>query len=429
MFLTSLSFLWIALACTKAPALTAMVHAAGLPPLNHVIVVVMENKSYDQARTAPYIGSLVASGSSFSDYHAITHPSQPNYVALWSGSTQGVTDDACPAPGSPFMGENLGHACEAAGLTWRAYAEDLPAVGSSDCKGDSGLYARKHDPWTDFANLNHQNERSYTDLAADIAAGNLPALAFVIPNNCDDMHSCPIEKGDAWLSSNLPAMLDAVGPRGIVVLTWDEDDHGPTNQILTVISGDPAKHGYISSRRITHYTLLRTICEALHLPAFGAARSETPITDVWMEAKSAPVASAQDPPSSEGPAQAQAIGPVSIPAAPVPSVESPRSRPGARAEGRLGMGAESQPLAAAGPQEARPEGAPNELHDGKLVDQPVAIAAGKGGESGDQVEPGEHDHHHHHDRHAADLVASRASSDQGEREEHHHHHHHHHHRA
>ena len=256
-------------------------HAAAVPSLNHVVVVVMENRNYDQVRTAPYIARLVATASSFSDYHAITHPSQPNYLALWAGSTLGVSDDACPAPGSPFTAQNLGHACEAAGLSWRAYVEDLPSVGSDKCKANGDLYVRKHNPWTNFANLNHQNERPYTDLAKDIAAGKLPNLAFVTPNQRDDMHSGSLAKGDAWLSRNLPAMVKAVGPQGIVVLTWDEDDDGPSNHILTVAAGGPVKAGYVSPRRSSHYTLLRTICDALKLPAFGAARSETPNSDIW----------------------------------------------------------------------------------------------------------------------------------------------------
>src|SRR5439155_4469120 len=110
--------------------------APGVPRLDHVIVVVMENKNYEQVLKAPYIASLVASASSFSDYHAITHPSQPNYLALWAGSTLGVRDNNCPATGSPITAENLGHACEAAGISWRSYAEDLPSVGSGQCKAN-----------------------------------------------------------------------------------------------------------------------------------------------------------------------------------------------------------------------------------------------------------------------------------------------------
>ncbi len=143
------------------------------------------------------------------------------------------------------------------------------------------MYVRKHAPWTQFANLDHQNERPYADLAADIAAGTLPNLAFVVPNDCHNTHSCPLADGDAWLAPHLPPMLGAVGPRGIVMLVWDEDDESAANHILAVCKGDPVKRGYVSHLRVTHYALLRTICEALQLPVFAAAQQAPAISDVW----------------------------------------------------------------------------------------------------------------------------------------------------
>src|SRR5437867_12189081 len=120
------------------------------------------------------------------------------------------------------MAENLRHACEAAGRTWRCYSKSVPAAGSTVCKVDSGLYTRKHAPWTNFSNLNHQNERPYSDFSLDLARGTLPDLAFVVPNNCDNSHSCSVATADTWLAQNMPAMLNALGPGGLLVLTWDE---------------------------------------------------------------------------------------------------------------------------------------------------------------------------------------------------------------
>jgi phosphatidylinositol-3-phosphatase len=260
--------------------------SAAVPRLDHVVVIVMENKSAAQAVGAPFAASLVAEGSSFSQSHAVTHPSQPNYLALWAGSTLGVTTDECPAPGSPFSAGNLGQACQVAGLTWRAYSEDLPSTGSSVCSANTGLYARKHEPWTNFDNVDHQNERSLADLQADLAGGTLPTLAFVIPNACNDTHQCSLAVGDNWLRDHVPALVEAVGPRGVVILTWDEDDNYNNNQILTVFVG-AVKRGYTSARSITHLTVSRTIFDALGLPASGAARLETPISDVWSTSVSA----------------------------------------------------------------------------------------------------------------------------------------------
>ncbi len=266
--------------------------ADGVPALDHVIVVVMENHSYDEVRSQPYTLSLVQNGTSFSDSHGVTHPSQPNYLAIWSGSTQGITGDTCPAPGQPFSGENLGHACEAAGLTWKAYSEDLPAVGSTVCTANSSLYTRKHDPWTDFDNLTHTNEVPFSQLAYDEAAGTLPNLAFVIPNNCDNSHNsgCTVGEADTWLSNHVPAMLEAVGTRGMVVLTWDEDDFTVANHILTVFRG-PLVRGNtnVSPHHLTHYTVLRTLCDVLGLQPFGAAAAESSMTDIWRDTSGVPV--------------------------------------------------------------------------------------------------------------------------------------------
>lgn len=274
------------LACSVVLAtLARRAEARPVPHMDHVLVVIMENKDYNAALTGTYTQTLVASASSFSSSFAITHPSQPNYLALWSGATQGVTNDACPAPGSPYGAENLGHACEAAGLTWRAYSENMPAVGFTGCTNNGTLYTRKHDPWTDFSNVNHLNERPYADLQTDIDAQALPNLAFVIPNNCDNSHDngCTVQFGDNWLAAHVPSFLNAVGPNGVVILTWDEDSGLSGNHILTVFAGDSVKSGYVSSTHLTHYTLLRTICDALGVSSFGAATSENAIGDVWRD--------------------------------------------------------------------------------------------------------------------------------------------------
>jgi len=269
-------------------------HAAAarpvVPPANHVVVVVMENKAADMVLAQPYVASLAAGGATFMSSYGVTHPSQPNYIALWAGSTLGVATNECPAPGAPFAAPNLGQAVEASGRTWRAYVEDLPSAGAPDCSaggdGSSGLYTRKHAPWTQFANVDHSNERPYTDLAADLAAGTLPALAFVIPNNCHNTHNtfdpaCDVPSGDQWLAANLPPILRELGPRGVLVLTWDEDDFSADNRIATVLAGPLVRAGVVSAHAITHVTVTRTIAELLQLPPPNDAVDELPITDVW----------------------------------------------------------------------------------------------------------------------------------------------------
>jgi len=252
---------------------------AQVPALNHVVVVIMENHSYDEVRLKPYTASLIAASSVCTRSYAVTHPSLPNYLALWSGSTFGIANDNCPADGSPFTVSNLGHACEAAGESWRSYCEELPKVGDPVCS--SGGYRRKHAPWTDFSSLDHKNERPLTDLLPDISAGKLPTLAFVVPNQCNSTHDCSVTTGDTWLAGIMPTLITAAGSRGVVILTWDEDDDASGNHILTVFAGASVKHAYSHVGTVTHYEVLRTICDALGLPPMGHAALVNPITDIW----------------------------------------------------------------------------------------------------------------------------------------------------
>lgn len=263
--------------------------ALAVPPHDRVVVVVMENKSYDEVRTQPYTASLMTQGAMFTNAFGVAHPSQPNYFAMWAGSTLGVTNDNCPPAGTPNPSENLGHAVELAGLRWRAYSENLASAGSTACSFDgsasTGLYTRKHDPWTNFLNVDHSNERPYADLAADLAANTLPNLVFIIPNNCHNTHNstlgCGIADGDAWLAANLPAVIAALGPKGLLVLTWDEDDSSSNNHILTVMLGAQVLTGAVSAQTLNHFTVNRMICEALGLPLFANGRFEASVTNIW----------------------------------------------------------------------------------------------------------------------------------------------------
>jgi hypothetical protein len=181
--------------------------------------------------------------------------------------------------------------CEAAGLTWKTYSENLGVAGSTACSFDgsasTGLYTRKHEPWTYYQNLNHANERPYSDLAADLAGHALPNLAFIIPNNCHNTHNsttpgCGLADGDAWLAGNLPAVIGALGPKGLLVLTWDEDDSSANNHILTGLVGPLVASGAQSAQAVNHYTVVRMICEALGIPTFERASIEPSIAGVWV---------------------------------------------------------------------------------------------------------------------------------------------------
>lgn len=251
-----------------------------VPRPDHIVVVVFENETYRQvigAAGASYLTSLARSGANFTDAHGERHPSQPNYVALLSGSTHGITDDSCP--------QNLGAAPNLArqlldsGRSFAGYSEDLPDAGFTGCSSPDGRYARKHNPWVDFANIPTTANLPLSALPTDFAA--LPTVAIVIPNLCHDMHDCRLATGDAWAQQHLAAYLAwARTHNSLLIVTFDEDDDSAANHIPTVFAGPMVRPGEVADR-IDHYTILRTIEDAYQLPPLGAAAATPPITGVW----------------------------------------------------------------------------------------------------------------------------------------------------
>lgn len=270
-------------AATAAQAGTAGVstpptaNAGAVPRPDHVVFVIMENRSYNEiigASSAPYINSLKAGGATFGQSFAVAHPSEPNYLALLSGSTQGLTDDSCP---HTYSGENLAHQLIAAGLTFKGYSEGMPSVGYTGCQ--TGTYYRKHNPWVNFSNVPAADNVPYTQWPADFST--LPAVSFVIPNICNDMHDCSVATGDAWLKSHIDAYAQwAKAHNSLLVVTFDEDDHSQNNQIPTIFYGRHVATGTFSEH-ITHYTVLRTIESAYGLGCAAKSCSASPITNVW----------------------------------------------------------------------------------------------------------------------------------------------------
>ncbi|MFF2043460.1 alkaline phosphatase family protein [Kitasatospora sp. NPDC058170] len=252
--------------------------AAAVPRPDHVVVVLFENKDYSKIignPAVPYLNSLAGQGASFSRSFGITHPSQGNYVALFSGDLQGVTGDSCP---QNFTGKaNLGSQLTAAGYTFKGYSEGLPSTGYTGCS--SGNYVRKHNPWADFDNVPAAASLPYSGFPTDYT--KLPTVSFVIPDMCNDMHDCAPETGDTWLRTNLDGYAQwAKTHNSLLVVTFDEDNFSSVNQIATVFVGEKVRPG-VYSERIDHYGVLRTIEEAYGLGALGNAASAAPITDIW----------------------------------------------------------------------------------------------------------------------------------------------------
>lgn len=251
------------------------------PRPDHVVVVFEENKSYKQIirnMAAQYINLLANIGALFTNSFAIAHPSQPNYLAFFSGSTYGVPDDRCPVS---LTGENLASQLIGAGFTFAIYSESLPAAGFTGCM--SGDYVRKHNPFANWKDLPAKMNVPFGSFPADYS--KLPTVSIVVPNQANDMHDGEtlqaIIQGDKWLRQNLDGYVRwATGNNSLLILTWDEDDDSSDNHIPTIFVGPMVKPGIYSSR-MNHYNVLRTIEEMYGLRPLRNAGNSEPVHDVW----------------------------------------------------------------------------------------------------------------------------------------------------
>ena len=244
-----------------------------VPAFSHAYVIVLENKAYERIvgnSEAPYLNDLVARFGLSQSYQAVAHPSQPNYLALVSGSTQGLRDNVPHDVTAPTVFDQL----ERSGRTWRVYAENVPdgcftGATATDGRDGLGTYARKHNPAISFTAISGSATRcaNIQDLASfDPAAAT---LEIVIPNLCHDMHDCSVADGDAWLRRFVPSIIDSAAFRsgGALFITFDEGSETAkaTNHIATIVAGSSVAPGTRSTAPHTHYSLLRTLQESWKL--------------------------------------------------------------------------------------------------------------------------------------------------------------------
>jgi acid phosphatase len=268
------------------PGLAGGAAATEVPRLRHVALVVFENHTYEEivgSRDAPTFARLAAQGALLTRYSAVTHPSLPNYLALVSGSTQGITDDCTSCSvAAPSIADTL----EQTGKSWKAYAEGIPRAGYTGA--ESGRYAKKHVPFLYFRDIASSPVRrarviGFDVLDADLAAARLPAFALIVPDLCHDMHDCSVATGDRWLAGILPRLRRALGPAGVLFVVFDEDDYSATGggRVAAYALGKTVKTGVRDQEPTGHYGLLRTIEDALGLPRLGRSAAVPPIGRIW----------------------------------------------------------------------------------------------------------------------------------------------------
>jgi hypothetical protein len=252
--------------------------AVSVPQFDHIVVVVEENRAYSAIignSDAPFINKLASRGANFTRSFGIRHPSQPNYLGIFSGSTQGVSNNECPVN---FTAPSLGGELIGAGKTFAEYSEGLPQVGSKVCA--DGWYVRRHNPAADFADVPARSNRPMSDFPERIA--DLPAVSFVIPNRAHDMHDGTIAAGDGWLADQLGTYARwAKRKNSLLIVTWDEDDNSSNNHIATIFFGAHVRTGRYA-QTINHFNVLRTIEEAEGLSLLGKSAEVASIKGVWV---------------------------------------------------------------------------------------------------------------------------------------------------
>jgi len=257
-----------------------------VPHFRHVVLIVFENHEVDDvlgSSDAPTFNRLGSQYATISNYTAVAHPSLPNYLALVSGSTQGIDSDCTDCI---VAGRSLADTLAASRKTWKTYAEGLPRTGFTGAS--SGRYAKKHNPFVYFRrNLTPARLQRVVPLSRflpDVRGRRLPTFSLVIPDLCHDMHDCSVSTGDTWLASFVkPLLRGSVLKRSAVFVVFDEgtSDVGGGGRIAALALGPLVRPHSKSTGATNHYGLLRTIESGLRLPVLGLSAGARPIVGIW----------------------------------------------------------------------------------------------------------------------------------------------------
>jgi hypothetical protein len=257
-----------------------------VPHFEHILVVVLENKGESSVLgnpEAPNFNGWAKRYAVLSHYGGVSHPSLPNYLAMTSGSTHGITSDCTTCVVS---GRNLADLLEQASLSWKAYAEGLPRPGFTGAS--AGRYAKKHVPFLYFRDIVSSRSRlrhvvPLRQFGRDLATGVLPSFALIVPNLCHDMHDCSVETGDTWLGGFIsPLLRNATLAHSAIFIVTDEPTSEDADEAVPALALGPlVVPGSKYSAQTSHYGLLRTIEDAWGLPRLGQSARARPITGIW----------------------------------------------------------------------------------------------------------------------------------------------------
>lgn len=273
--------------------------ATSLGGIRHVVLIMMENHEYNSiigSSSAPYLNKLANTYALATSYYAKFHPSLPNYLALTGGSNFGITSDCTPSTKCSTTGSSIFSLVSNAGLTWKTYAEEMPQnCALSDYGTSSNKYMVHHNPGAYYTSVRSQCDSNDVPMGSlnsgnlykDVKSGNLPNLAIIIPDVCNDMHSCSVSTGDKYLSQLIPLLQSSPEYSSTVILvTWDEGSTTDTSygggHVAMIVVGPSTlvKYGKFSTT-YTHYSTLATIEDIFRLGNLGRGdATATPMTAI-----------------------------------------------------------------------------------------------------------------------------------------------------
>ncbi|EYB67209.1 hypothetical protein DEIPH_ctg047orf0011 [Deinococcus phoenicis] len=270
-------------------------------PFSHVFVIVLENSSTESILgnpRLPTLNRLAKEGALATNNHGVTHPSLPNYVALLAGSTFGSRSDD---PRQTFSAPTLPDELERAGLSWKGYFQSMPHAGYTGAYGGPfGVYVKRHNPFMLFPAIADNPQRAarsvpLPQLAQDLKAGPAPTFALIVPDNCHNLHRNINCLNPARLAADADAFVgqwvgairgsSAWDDRAAIVVTFDEsegkDARGGGGRIPAIVLTKMGPRGFQSDRNYNHYSLLRTLTDAWHLPPLGESGNATPMAELF----------------------------------------------------------------------------------------------------------------------------------------------------
>jgi phosphatidylinositol-3-phosphatase len=248
-----------------------------VPRFRRVAVLILENHGYSQiigSPQAPYLNRIANHGALATDYYAVGHPSLPNYLALTTGSTQGITSDcnSCENTAPSLPGQ-----LEAAHISWKAYFQSLPAAGFAG--NGVGNYSKHYNPFAyseqvGEGTIARRHEVDFRSLRHDLRRRSLPRFSWITPNLLNDGHNASIRVSDRFAARLVPRIVRALGPDGVLFVTWDEAQGvtGPAGgQVALIATGPGARHHVRTDGHADHYSLLATLEGGLGLSRLGHA--------------------------------------------------------------------------------------------------------------------------------------------------------------